>query len=104
MGAVTMAFAHYPTFYRVLWDGLAPVVSTEAFVRACEELRAKAEERAALLDSPSIVEHLQGIGYSELEIEEVRACNEVFSAGNMPYLSIPEQKGSFSRSNSPQLQ
>lgn len=91
MGVVTMAFAHYPSFYRVLWDGLASVVRTEAFVNACEQLREKAEEQAGLLDPPGIVSRLQDAGYSEQEIADVLACNEVFFAGNMPYLLIATQ-------------
>ena len=88
MGVVTMAFAHFPTFYRVIWDALEPVVRTEAFFRACEVLRVNAEEQAALLDPSDITERLSVVGYSEQEIGEILACNEIFSAGNMPYLLI----------------
>lgn len=86
MGVVAMAFAHYPTFYRTLWDAMAPVVSTAEFVESCEILRSVAEKAAASLTPPDVTARLHGIGYSKLEIDEIRACNEVFSAGNMPYL------------------
>ena len=88
MGVVTMAFAHYPTFYRALWNGLAPVVRTREFVEACALLRAQAEEQATLLDPECILGWLHDAGYCEQEVADILACNEVFSAGNMPYLLI----------------
>lgn len=86
MGVVAMAFAHYPHFYERLWSALEPIARTEAFASACRELRRVAEREAAELAPPSIVGRLESDGYGAREIEEIRACNEIFSAGNMPYL------------------
>ncbi|MEQ9695810.1 hypothetical protein [Shimia sp. SDUM112013] len=86
MGVVAMAFAQYPTFYETLWSGLEPIVGTKAFAAACEELRAVAEREANALGPLSVLEALRGQGYGAEEIAEIRACNEVFSAGNMAYV------------------
>ena len=86
MGVVAMAFAHYPRFYDTLWSALAPIVGSVAFDDACIELRACAEREAAALSPTNILGRLTEMGYQDREIEELRACNEIFSAGNMPYL------------------
>ena len=88
MGVVTMAFAHYPTFFRVLWDGLKALAASREFVAACRDLRAAAEAAASALEPEPIVEALKAKGYAAPEIEEIRALNAVFSHGNMPYLMI----------------
>lgn len=88
MGVVTMAFAHYPTFYEKLWEAMEPVVCSTAFSDACAQLRDAAEQEAAALTPPGVIDRLQGLGYKPEELDHIRACNEVFSAGNMPYLLI----------------
>ncbi|WP_068114361.1 hypothetical protein [Tropicimonas marinistellae] len=88
MGVVTMAFAHYPTFYARLWSGLEPILSTEAFARACLSLRAIAEREAERLAPAPLVPRLKDMGYDPREMDDIRSCNEVFSAGNMPYVLI----------------
>ena len=86
MGVVTMAFAAYPSFWRTLWAGLAPLARTRAFVDACAELRAAADAEAAALAPRPLAPALREAGYAPAEIEEIRALVEVFSHGNMPYL------------------
>lgn len=86
MGVVAMAFARYPRFYGRLWDALEPVVSSEAFAACCRALRETAEAEAGTLDPPDIGPRLLDLGYGKREIAEIRACNEVFSSGNMPYV------------------
>ena len=88
MGVVTMAFAHYPSFYDCLWRALEPVVATKAFAAACQALRQTAEKEAAVLWPSDLSKVLWELGYGERELDEIRACNEVFSSGNMPYLLI----------------
>ena len=88
MGVVTMAFARYPTFYDCLWAGLEPVISIKAFRAACDTLRSTAEGEADRLGPQNVLRPLQDIGYDSREIDDIRACNEAFSAGNMPYLLI----------------
>lgn len=39
MGVVTMAFAHYPLFFKTLWNGIKDIVSSQEFIFACKELR-----------------------------------------------------------------
>lgn len=88
MGVVGMAFAHYPHFYEILWSALEPIVTKSVFEETCQNLRAVVEAEAAYLNPPPIVPHLRSLGYEETEIDEIRACNEVFSAGNMPYILL----------------
>lgn len=88
MGVVTMAFAHYPTFFKVLWSGLKDLAASREFVEACRDLRAAAEDSASDLKPEPIVEALTTMGYAGPEVDEIRALNEVFSHGNMPYLMI----------------
>lgn len=86
MGVVAMAFAHYPNFYARLWQALAPIAGTTAFAAACQNLRTKAEAEAARFDPPNILQRLERLGYGETEVAAILACNETFSAGNMPYV------------------
>jgi len=86
MGVVAMAFAHYPRFYETLWSALEPLAGSDAFTRACHDLRDQAEREAAALSPPSILGRLGKMGYDQRELDQIRACNEIFSAGNMPYL------------------
>lgn len=86
MGVVAMALAHYPCFYDRLWSALAPLPATQAFAAACDTLRSAADSEAAALSPPDRVRRLVTLGYGDRELEEVRACHEIFSAGNMPYL------------------
>jgi len=86
MGVVSMSFAHYPNFYDKLWSSLAPIASTAPFVDACAELRAVAEAQALQLRPSPLGEELVKRGYAPEELNDIRACIEIFSAGNMPYV------------------
>jgi len=88
MGVVTMAFAHYPTFYAALWDGVRDVCASAQFAAACRALRAQAEAAAVPLRPARLQDELMASGYAETEIDEIRDLIEVFSQGNMPYLMI----------------
>lgn len=88
MGVVTMAYAHYPTFFRGLWRGLKPLVVSRPFVDAARGLQTLAESRASELSPPAIVKRLSGLGYSEREIAAIRQSIEVFSHGNHLYALI----------------
>jgi hypothetical protein len=86
MGVVAMALARFPRFYDRLWSALAPLAATQAFATACDTLRSASESEAAALSAPDRVAYLVNLGYGDRELEEIRACHEVFSTGNMPYL------------------
>ncbi len=86
MGVVAMAFAHYPRFYDTLWSALEPLTGTKAFEQACRSLRDVAEREAEALEPAPLVSRLSSQGYGVQEIDDIRACNEVFSDGNMPYV------------------
>jgi hypothetical protein len=88
MGVVTMAFAHYPTFFGALWAGLRPLCASVPFVEAMKELRRGVEEEVAVLAPPPLAGRLHGIGYADREIDDIRATIEVFSHGNQPYVAI----------------
>lgn len=86
MGVVAMSFAHYPRFYSTLWSAMAPITGTKAFEKACRSLRDVAEREVEALEPSPLVSQLSAHGYGAEEIEDIRACNEIFSAGNMPYV------------------
>ena len=86
MGVVAMAFAHYPRFYETLWSAIDPITGTKVFEQACRSLRDVAEREAEALEPAPLVLRLLKQGYDVQEIDDIRACNEVFSAGNMPYI------------------
>ena len=86
MGVVAMAFAHYPRFYETLWSAMEPITGTKAFEQACRSLRDVAEREAKALEPSPLVSQLLAQGYGAHEIEDIRACNEVFASGNMPYV------------------
>ncbi len=94
MGVVTMAFAHYPTFWRTLWSGVRPLALSAPFVDACARIRAEAEAGAERLEAAgappasAVREGLGAAGYAEAERDEIRALIETFSHGNPPYLLI----------------
>lgn len=88
MAVATMAFAHYPTFFNILWDGLRELSVSREFVEACRRLRVFVEEVASELEPRSIVPALLERGYARQEIKDIRALNGVFSHGNMPYILI----------------
>ncbi len=88
MGVVTMAFAHYPSFFATLWNGLSALCGSAEFDAACRALRAHAEAAAAPLQPAQLQRELAALGYAEQELDEIRALVEVFSHGNMPYLMI----------------
>ena len=86
MGVVAMAFAHYPRFYDTLWSAMEPITGSKAFEQACRSLRDVSEREAKALEPAPLVSLLSAQGYGVQEIDDIRACNEVFSDGNMPYI------------------
>lgn len=88
MGVVTMAFAHYPTFFGELWGGVRELCASKAFVASMRDLRESAEVEVACLGPPPISERLRTLGYAEREITQIRNVIEVFSHGNQPYVTI----------------
>ena len=88
MGVVTMAFAHYPTFFGELWQGIRLICQSVSFVNSCNELRAIAEARALELQPSSLAEKIEESGYATKEIEAIRQMNEIFSHGNQAYALI----------------
>lgn len=88
MGVVTMAFAHYPLFFKTLWNGIKDIVSSQEFIFACKELREFTEESVKDLEPELILNQLETKGYAQQEIENILELNEIFSHGNMPYIII----------------
>ena len=85
MGVVTMAYAHYPTFFEVLWRGTRELAASRPFVETFLGLRAFVEAEIVALDPPPIARRLVDHGYGAREIDSIREVNEVFSHGNFPY-------------------
>ena len=88
MGVVTMAYAHYPTFFGELWRGLKPLCQSRPFVEAFMDLRDYVESRTTELSPASLVEPLAAMGYAPREIDAIRQMNTVFSHGNQLYVLI----------------
>lgn len=88
MGVVTMAYAHYPTFYGTLWQGLRDLCVSKPFVEAHRGNRAFVEAEIAKLAPPPITERLSTLGYAPREIESIRQMVEIFSHGNQPYVVL----------------
>ena len=88
MGVVTMAYAHYPTFYETLWQGVRDLCTSRPFVEAFLGNRAFVETEVAKLDPPPIAERLREIGYAAREVEQICQIVEVFSHGNQPYVVL----------------
>ena len=57
MGVVMMAFAHYPNFYDMLWQGVRPLCLTAPFVSIFRNVRKthlpRVERPSALAESSS---------------------------------------------------
>lgn len=88
MGVVTMAYAHFPHFFAALWRGLKPLCASHSFVAAARQLRADIEGAVTELQPPAITERLRARGYSEHELEDLRAVPEMLSHGNYLYTLI----------------
>jgi hypothetical protein len=88
MGVVTMAYAHYPGFFRTLWQGLQPIVGSAAFARQNLELRALVEYEVRSLAPSQLGASLREMGYAPREIDAIRQLLEIFSHGNFSYLTI----------------
>ena len=77
MGVVTMAYAHYPTFFGELWRGLKPLCESRAYVEAFQDLRQYVEARTAELGPKSLIGPLTEMGYTQREIDAIREMNTV---------------------------
>lgn len=88
MGVVTMAFAHYPNFYRALWRGVKPLTESKEFVQACSDLRSHIESTVEGLEPRGLSDVLSDNNYAGREIDDIRHLVGIFSHGNMPYLMI----------------
>jgi len=88
MGVVTMAYAHYPTFFAELWRGLEPLATSRAFVAGADGLRRRAEAAVATLNPAHEAGRLGDAGYGAREIDQIAAAIAVFSHGNPLYLVI----------------
>ncbi len=82
VGVVSMAYAHYPTFFQRWWSALQPVVPTRAYVEAAFAVRGAVEDAVSALNPPPIRPRLEELGYSPREIAEIAHTIEVFSHGN----------------------
>ena len=88
MGVVTMAFAHYPAFFKALWQGTRTLCASRPFVAACHDNRLFAETEIAKLNPPPLSERLGAQGYAPRETAEIRHCLEIFHCGNQPYVLL----------------
>ena len=87
IGVVTMAYAHYQTFFDTWWKALEPVCSTQIYTDTALALREDLERRISKLSPPPIINRLSEIGYSEREIKDIRNMIDVITHGN--FIQIP---------------
>lgn len=85
MGVVTMAYANFPHFFDVFWSGLRELCGSVEFVAAANELRSSIEIAATRLEPPPIAARLRELGYSDHELDDIRAVPEMLSHGNYLY-------------------
>ncbi len=88
MGVVTMAYAHYPEFFKTLWQGAQPLVRSQPFVDQCGVLRGLVDAQIAQLYPPPLWARLECMGYAAREIAQIRALLDIFCHGNFPYLLL----------------
>lgn len=87
VGVVSMAYAHYRSFFNLWWASFEPVVQSAAYVETCEGLLQRVEALAAELDPPPIAARLKDASYTDRELAEIRRMIEVFSHGN--FIQLP---------------
>ena len=85
MGVVTMAYAHFPNFFETFWLGLRELCGSHEFVAAAIALRSEVEAAVMHLDPPPICDRLRALGYSNRELDDIRAVPEMLSHGNYLY-------------------
>ncbi len=85
MGVVTMAYAHFPHFFARFWSGCRALCGSTAFQEAAGRLRGDIEAAVARLAPPPLAGRLGALGYSEAEIDDIRAVPEMLSHGNYRY-------------------
>lgn len=85
MGVVTMAYAHFPHFFETFWSGMRELCGSAEFVAAAGALRRAVEDAVVPMAPPPILERLREQGYSEAELDDIRAVPEMLSHGNYLY-------------------
>jgi len=88
MGVVTMAFSHYPHFYKTLWEGTRELCASKLMVDACFANRTFVEAEIQNLNPANLHPKLIDLGYAPREVENIRQVIEVFSHGNQFYLIL----------------
>lgn len=87
VGVVSLAYAHYRSFFDTWWSGLAPLLRSQLYADTCFALRREVEARVARLAPPQIGARLQAEGYSPRELAQIRDMIEVMSHGNFIQLA-----------------
>jgi hypothetical protein len=85
MGVVTMAFANFPHFCDAFWSGTRELCGSVEFVAAANQLRGSIESAVEAMEPPPITAHLRDRGYSDRELDDIRAVVEMLSHGNYLY-------------------
>ena len=85
MGVVTMAYAHFPHFFEAFWSGMRELCGSEQFLTAANKLRSDIEAEVSRIEPPPIAARLRDLGYSERELDDIRAVPEMLSHGNYQY-------------------
>ena len=62
MAVVTMAYASFPHFYRVLWSGMRELCGSAELVAAAGVLRESIETAVTVLEPAPIAERLRALG------------------------------------------
>lgn len=87
VGVITQAVAHYRPFFMEAWRQFQPSARTHYFESRCNDIRLFSWEGAhGAFDPAPQPDRLRRLGYSEMELAQIRATLDVFDYGNPKYL------------------
>lgn len=87
VGVITQAVAHYRPFFVEAWRQFQPSAASHYFESRCDAIRLSAwEEVECTFEIPSHAVRLTRLGYSDVEIDRIRATLDIFDYGNPKYL------------------
>ncbi|MGI8527305.1 MAG: hypothetical protein ACR2K5_14240, partial [Pseudolabrys sp.] len=80
--------AHLPHFSATLWSGMREPCASEQYTKVASDLRADIESAIVKLRPPPIASRLRALGYSDIELDDIRAVPEMLSHGNYLYVVL----------------
>lgn len=89
VGVITQAVAHYRPFFVEAWRQFQPSARSHYFESRCDAIRLAAwGQVGSVFDVKPRLDTLRELGYSEVELMQIRATLDVFDYGNPKYLML----------------